>query len=97
MVQLTMFPSASGQVEVGDVASDKSQYVWAIQAKDANGDWRLTVDLFGPLTFLSRAKARSVARNVRAIHGNETRLVALKACIDTKGRLNRQIDGQRLK
>jgi len=85
MTQLTMFSSVSGQIEVGDVASSKSAYVWIVE--------QFLADRWFPCdgAYFAREDARQRARELRTMYGMEVRVLAYKATIDVKGRFNRQV------
>lgn len=75
----------------GDQESSKQHYVWGVQVF-WRGQWCTACDAgFHAL----RSEARAEARVMRAA-GEEVRVVPYKACIDTKGRFNRQILSERL-
>jgi hypothetical protein len=100
MVQLTMFPMQQGQIEIGDAASDKNPmtYVWAVEDDLGTGDWGVTLDMYDvPLTYCTRHEARQKVKILREDNPDrEFRVTAMKRCIDTCGRVNRQVRSERL-
>ena len=90
--QIELFPSISGRIDVkGDVASIKVHCLWTVEVNRGNG-WRSN----GIETYVTREEARNAARYLRNYSGLQTRIVPYKACYDSKGRKNRQIDSERL-
>jgi hypothetical protein len=91
MTQQELFPSVSGQIDVrGDVASDKGRYRWVVEMFMADGSWYPHYTTYG-----TRHEAREFAANERT-YGEITRIVPYKACLDSKGRHNRQVSSERL-
>lgn len=93
MTQQNLFPGLAPAVRTlkGDHASSANHYLWAVEVQvDRRGVW---IPL--RLVSTSRADARSIARRHRAV-GKEVRVVPYKACIDSKGRHNRQVTSERL-
>ena len=91
MTQTELFPSVTGQINVkGDIASDKSQYLWVVECKVGEDEWTPTYK-----TTTNRRDARLIAAEFRS-YGEVVRIIPYKACIDSKGRHNRQVQGERI-
>lgn len=93
MTQQNLFPGLAPVVRPlkGDIASSAANYLWVVERQvDSRGVWV-------PLRLVNgtREGARDLARRHRA-NGSEVRVVPYKACIDTKGRHNRQVTSERL-
>jgi hypothetical protein len=83
----------AGTVDKGDQAPNPNACLWVVETcVDPRGPiWHPRFDT----ACHSRKRAREVARGMRA-GGFETRVVPYKACVDSKGRHNRQILSERL-
>jgi hypothetical protein len=87
--------------EPGDKASSQTNVIWAVEQYNFNKEaWEPAPVFFldGELvqcTGSTRQAARYYARRLRE-RGRETRVVPYKACLDTKGRHNRQVKSERL-
>jgi hypothetical protein len=80
----------AGTIDKGDQAPNPNAAIWVVEYEVAAGVWyRLG------LSCPTRQRARQIAKAHRA-SGKNTRVVPYKACIDSKGRHNRQITSERL-
>jgi len=75
----------------GDKASDSYSTLWVTEIL-VEGEYVPA----GNIGFATREAARQEARYWRLCQGAKTRVTPYKACIDTKGRHNRQITSERL-
>lgn len=92
-------PNDFDSLTPGDKASSKANYIWLVE-KLWRGQWvpapvHNTPGGLQHTTRSSREQARHVARELRMM-GHEVRIVPYKACLDTRGRHNRQVTSERL-
>ena len=96
---LDSYPNDFDSRPYGDVASSQSNYVWVVE-KFHQGHWGPCPFhlIRGKLNSAVRAKrddAREIAKYLRIL-GHNVRVVPYKACLDTRGRHNRQVKSERL-